>query len=324
MSKSILITGAAGFIGFHLAIALQARGDKVVGYDSFNDYYSPALKRKRAAELAKIGISIIEGDICDDQSLQKSIKKHQVDHLVHLAAQAGVRYSLVNPQAYVRANLEGFATILEVCRHAQLPLTYASSSSIYGANSKIPFSVEDRTDSPVSFYGATKKSNELRAHSYHHLFGIPTTGLRFFTVYGPWGRPDMAYYSFAEAIMQGKPIELFQPPSDKGEMRRDFTYIDDIVEGTVAAIDLCAPHAIFNLGNHRPVAVKQLVSLLELYLGKKGHLIFKPMPLGDVPSTYADIESSRTLLGFEPKISLEEGIKRFIDWYMIEKNSQSP
>ncbi|MCE5316366.1 MAG: NAD-dependent epimerase/dehydratase family protein, partial [Parachlamydia sp.] len=222
---NIFITGAAGFIGFHLALALKARGDHVVGFDNFNDYYTPALKRSRARELALSGIVVIEGDICDYPTLLETARGS--DHFVHLAAQAGVRYSLVNPQAYAKANLEGFVNVLEVCRHNSMPLTYASSSSVYGANARIPFSVEDRTDSPVSLYGATKKANEAMAYSYTHLFKIPTTALRFFTVYGPWGRPDMAYFSFAEAILQGKQIELFQPAT--GHMRRDFTYIDDIV-----------------------------------------------------------------------------------------------
>lgn len=275
MKKNILITGAAGFIGFHLAQALHMRGDRVVGFDNFNDYYSPLLKRRRAAELKKEGVAVIEGDICDHIALQALVQEQKIDHFVHLAAQAGVRYSLENPQAYVKANLEGFVNVLEVCRHKGLPLTYASSSSVYGANSKIPFSVEDPTDSQVSLYGATKKSNELMAHTYHHLFGFPITGLRFFTVYGPWGRPDMAYFSFADAIMKGKPIELFNPPSQIGPMRRDFTYVDDIVAGTVAAIDLKADNAVFNLGNHRPVEVSQLVGAARALLGKEGTHHFK-------------------------------------------------
>jgi UDP-glucuronate 4-epimerase len=311
MNKSILITGAAGFIGFHLAKSLQSRGDKVVGYDNFNPYYEPRLKRKRASELSKQGIEVIEGDICNFEQVQELVRSQEVTHLVNLAAQPGVRYSLVNPQAYVKANLEGFVSILEVCRHASIPLVYASSSSVYGANAAIPFTVEDRTDHQVSLYGATKKANELMAYTYHHLFGIATTGLRFFTVYGPWGRPDMAYFSFADAIMQGRPIELF----NEGRMRRDFTYIDDIVAGTVAAIDLQAPYEIFNLGNHHPEEVVTLVALLEQYLGKKAEVVMRPMPPGDVPATYADIESSREKLGYEPKVSLQEGIKGFVDWY---------
>lgn len=311
-AMKIFITGAAGFIGYHLALALKARGDCVVGFDNFNDYYTPVLKRRRASELAQSGIEVIEGDICDYPRLMESARG--CGHFVHLAAQAGVRFSLVNPQAYAKANLEGFVNVLETCRHAEIPLTYASSSSVYGANAQIPFSEKDRTDSPVSFYGATKKANEAIAYSYTHLFGIPTTALRFFTVYGPWGRPDMAYFSFAEAIMQGKPIELFQPPV--GQMRRDFTYVDDIVAGTIAAIDFKGKYEIFNLGNNQPVEVPLLVSLLEEYLGKKAHIVMKPMPPGDVPTTYADIESSRDKLGFAPTVSLQEGLKRFIDWYL--------
>lgn len=308
----VFITGAAGFIGFHLALALKARGDGVVGFDNFNDYYTPVLKRSRARKLAQSGIEVIEGDICDYQHLLESAK--ECAHVVHLAAQAGVRYSLVNPQAYAKANLEGFVNVLEVCRHNRTSLTYASSSSVYGANARIPFSEKDLTDSPVSLYGATKKANEAMAYSYTHLFGIPTTALRYFTVYGPWGRPDMAYFSFAEAIMQGKPIELFQP-SD-GHMRRDFTYVDDIVAGTIAAIDFKGTYEIFNLGNHQSVEVPQLVSLLEEYLGKKAQVVMKPMPLGDVPATYADIETSHKMLGFKPKVSLPEGLKKFVDWYL--------
>lgn len=314
MQKNILITGAAGFIGFHLAQALHARGDQVAGYDNFNDYYTPLLKRRRAHKLAELGIPIIEGDICDQNLLLSKLR--DVTHLVHLAAQPGVRYSLVNPQAYVKANLDGFVQILEACRHTAIPLIYASSSSVYGANKRIPFSVADRTDEPVSLYGATKKANELMAHTYTHLFGLPTTALRFFTVYGPWGRPDMAYFSFAEAIMQGKPIELFIPPSDQGLMCRDFTYIDDIVAGTVAAIDFKGSYEIFNLGNHQPVEVSHLVTLLEEYLGKEARVEKKPMLSGDVPTTYADIETSREKLGYEPKISLRVGMKKFVDWYL--------
>lgn len=308
----IFITGAAGFIGFHLALALKARGDRVIGFDNFNDYYSPVLKRSRARELALAGIEVVEGDICDYPRLLESIE--ECGHFVHLAAQAGVRYSLVNPHAYAKSNLEGFLNVLEACRQLKIPLTYASSSSVYGANARIPFSENDRTDCPVSLYGATKKANEAMAHSYSHLFGIPTTALRFFTVYGPWGRPDMAVFSFSEAIMQGKQIELYQPPV--GHMRRDFTYVDDIVAGILAAIEYKGACEIFNLGNHQPVEVPTLVALLEEYLGKKARVVLKPMPLEDVPATYADIEISRRKLGFEPKVSLHEGLKKFVDWYL--------
>lgn len=312
MSKQIFITGAAGFIGFHLACYLNARGDHVVGFDNFNDYYSVKLKRDRQYELKKLGIEIIEGDICDKDRLKKSIEDHHTTHLVHLAAQAGVRYSLENPNAYLRSNLEGFLTILEICRqNPSMFLTYASSSSVYGLNKKVPFSVEDHTDRPVSLYGATKKSNELMAHSYHHLFGIPITGLRFFTVYGPWGRPDMAYFLFTRAILEGRPIDIY----NHGQMRRDFTYIDDIVAGTAAAIDLGAAYEIFNLGHHHPDELLHLITLLEKELGVKAKKNLLPMQAGDVVATYADIKESQRKLGFEPKVSLEEGIGKFVKWY---------
>lgn len=320
MDKKVLVTGAAGFIGFHVANALAARGDSVVGYDNFNAYYSPKLKRGRAEELAKKDLKIIEGDISNQKLLLQIVREYKVTHLIHLAAQPGVRYSLIDPEAYIKTNIEGFTSILEVCRETKIPLIYASSSSVYGANAKIPFSVEDRTDAPVSLYGATKKSNEVMAYSYHHLFQFPVIGLRFFTVYGPWGRPDMAYFSFAEAIMKGSPLELYFPPPHLGVMRRDFTYIDDIVEGTIAALDLeTSSCEIFNLGNHTPVEISQLVSYLENDLGKKANIVAKPMPAGDVPTTYADIELSRKRLGFEPKTTLEVGIRHFVDWYL--KNS---
>ncbi len=311
MKKNIFITGAAGFIGFHLAKTLHGRGEKVVGYDNFNDYYSPELKRKRASELKRLGVKVLAGDICDASHLDASIKKHAITHVVHLAAQAGVRYSLINPQAYVHANLEGFVNILQTCRHESLKLTYASSSSVYGQNTKIPFAETDKTDQPASFYGATKKSNELMAETYHHLYGISVTGLRFFTVYGPWGRPDMAYFSFAKAILEEQPIHLY----NQGNMQRDFTYIDDIVAGTIAAIDLEAPCELFNLGNHRPEPLSLLVSLHEKYLGKKAKIILAPMQPGDVLTTYADITHSQEKLGFHPSTPLEEGIRRFVDWF---------
>lgn len=310
--KNIFITGAAGFIGFHVALYLQQRGDHVVGYDNFNAYYDPQLKRDRAAELAKRGISVLEGELLDPSSLQQAIERHQTTHILHLAAQAGVRYSLENPHTYLQANIEGFLNILEICRHSPgLPLIYASSSSVYGLNQKVPFAVEDRTDTQASLYGVTKKTNELMAHTYHHLFGIPVTGLRFFTVYGPWGRPDMAYFLFTSSILEGRPIEIY----NEGRMQRDFTYIDDIVAGTVAAIDRASPHALFNLGHHHPEDLTHLIHLLEKELGRKAQKIFKPMQLGDVVSTYADIESSTTQLGFVPRVSLEEGIGHFVRWY---------
>lgn len=318
--KRIFITGAAGFIGFHAARTLCQRGDYVVGMDNYNPYYDVALKRARASELEQLGIVVEECDLLDRTALQQITDQHEITHVLHLAAQAGVRYSLINPQAYVQSNLEGFLNILELCRsRPMLPLIYASSSSVYGLNTKVPFSIEDRTDAQASFYGVTKKSNELMAQSYHHLFGIPVTGLRFFTVYGPWGRPDMAYFSFAQAIMDNRPIEIF----NHGNMRRDFTYIDDIVDGIVAAIDCSYPEAIFNLGNHHPEELSHLVSLLEKELGRQAHKILLPMQPGDVISTYADISASTEQLGFVPKVTLEKGIAEFVKWYKLYYASNS-
>ncbi len=310
--KRVLITGAAGFVGFHLARFLQARGDRVLGIDNFNDYYQPQLKRDRARELSHSGIRTIDGDITDPLLLQDALVKHNTTHVVHLAAQAGVRYSIVNPQAYVTANITGFLNILEACRHHNgVVLTYASSSSVYGTNTKIPFSTSDPTDHQASFYGVTKKTNELMAYTYHHLYGIPVTGLRFFTVYGPWGRPDMAYFSFTKDILEGKPIDLY----NYGHMRRDFTYVDDIIQGTVAAMDLGASCEVFNLGNHHPEPISELISAIEEALGKKASVRHLPMQAGDVEATYADISNSRLMLNFTPKTSLKEGIFKFVDWY---------
>lgn len=310
--KKILITGAAGFIGFHLAKELHARNDAVYGYDNFNPYYSPKLKEARASSLINLGISIIREDILNLDALKDVVEKKGITHVVHLAAQAGVRYSLDHPEEYARTNISGFLNILELCKaFPHLKLTYASSSSVYGLNSKIPFSTEDQTDAQASFYGVTKKANELMAATYHHLYKIPVTGLRFFTVYGPWGRPDMAYFSFAKAIDEGLTIELY----NYGEMERDFTYIDDIVSGTIAAIDLESPCEIFNLGNNRPVKLLKFVEILENALGKKAKTILKPMQPGDVTATFADIEKSQNKLNFSPRTSLEDGISRFTDWY---------
>lgn len=314
--RRVFITGAAGFIGFHLAQKLHQCGVPVLGFDNFNDYYSPQLKKDRLKILNSQGISVAKGDICDQEALLNQIKSHQTTHLVHLAAQAGVRYSLVNPQVYVKSNVEGFINILEACRQLNLPLTYASSSSVYGLNEKIPFSEQDRTDHPASFYGATKKANELAAATYHHLYKIPVTGLRFFTVYGPWGRPDMAYYSFCESITQNKPIDLF----NYGKMRRDFTYIDDIIDGIIAAINLEANCEIFNLGNNRPEELITFVEILEKHLGIFAKKNLKPIQPGDVISTYADIDYSRQKLGFSPKTSLEKGLGKFVDWYKSYHN----
>lgn len=308
--KRIFVTGAAGFIGAHLAQHLLARGDLVLGYDNFNDYYDPQLKVERVNALG--AFPVVCGDLCDLPLLAKSIQEFQPTHVVHLAAQAGVRYSLENPQAYVKSNLEGFVNILEMCRqNPVIKLTYASSSSVYGLNEKVPFSINDRTDSQASLYGVTKKANELMAATYHHLYGLSVTGLRFFTVYGPWGRPDMAYFSFARNIMEGRPIQLF----NHGAMMRDFTYIDDIIAGTAAAVDLGAECELFNLGNHRPVKLERFIEILEESLGKKALKENLAMQKGDVEKTYADIDHSERRLGFKPKISLEEGIPKFISWF---------
>ncbi len=312
MTHTVLVTGAAGFIGFHLAQALQARGNRVIGFDNFNNYYDPRLKRARTAQLKALGIEVIEGDLCHFAALQQLVQQTKPTHIAHLAAQAGVRYSIDNPQAYVKSNLEGFVNVLEVCRHHPgTALIYASSSSVYGANTKLPFSEQDPTDQQVSLYGATKKSNEVLAASYHHLYGVPVTGLRFFTVYGPWGRPDMAYYSFTQNIIEGKAIKVF----NHGKLQRDFTYIDDIVAGTVSAIDLSAGHEIFNLGNHRPVTLEHFIHVVEKAVGRAAIREELPMQAGDVSATYADIGHSQQRLGFEPKTTLEEGIPRFVRWY---------
>lgn len=311
--KHILITGAAGFIGSHLAQRLHARGDTVIGLDNFNDYYLPKLKHDRKEQLASKGIKVIQGDINEAGLLDTLVEKNSISHLVHLAAQAGVRYSLVNPQAYLQANISGFLNVLETCRkHPHLCLTYASSSSVYGTNTKIPFSVDDRTDNQSNFYGVTKKTNELMAHAYHHLYGFPVTGLRFFTVYGPWGRPDMAYFSFSKAILENKQIDVY----NFGKMERDFTFIDDIIDGTVAAIDLESKCEIFNLGNCHPEALTTLIQLLEDALGKKAILRHLPMQPGEVPATYAEITHSKNMLGFSPKVSLAEGINKFVRWFL--------
>lgn len=309
--KRVFITGIAGFIGFHLALALKKQGNYVVGCDHFNPYYDPALKRARAKLLHDAGIAIFEADIVDSEVLDEGLQRHAVTHFVHLAAQAGVRYAALHPEQYVHSNLNGFAKILELLRrHRGMPLVYASSSSVYGLNAKIPFSENDVTDQPASFYGATKKSNEMMAHAYHHLYQIPCTGLRFFTAYGPWGRPDMAYFSFAQSIVEGKSIAVF----GDGSMRRDFTYIDDIVQGCLSAIECSFSYEIFNLGNNRPHSVMEMVVILEKLLGKKAMIEFHPAPLGEVQSTYADIGKAQELLKFHPTTSFEMGLSRFIDW----------
>lgn len=312
--KRVIITGAAGFIGYHLALHLKARGDFVIGLDNFNSYYDPHLKKDRAAQLQKAGIEVLKQDICEKNFLKLVLLRYGITHVVHLAAQAGVRHSLFEPDDYVSSNLEGFVSVLEACRYfPNIKLIYASSSSVYGLNQKIPFREEDKTDYPANLYGATKKANEVLAHSYHHLYGLPVTALRYFTVYGPWGRPDMAYYRFTRQICDGEPIQVF----NHGLMRRDFTYIDDIVNGTTAAIDLGAACEIFNLGNNRPINLLYLIELLEDALGKKAVKEMLPMQPGEVTETYADIEKSGQMLHFRPSVSLEDGILRFIDWFKM-------
>ncbi len=310
--KRILITGAAGFIGYHLSVFLKQRGDFVIGLDNFNAYYDPHLKRDRVAELQKLGIEVAQADVCDQNFLKLFLLRYGITHVVHLAAQAGVRHSLLEPDDYVSSNLHGFVSILEACRYfPNLKLIYASSSSVYGLNQKIPFKEDDKTDHPANLYGATKKANEVLAHSYHHLYGLSVTALRYFTVYGPWGRPDMAYYRFTKQIYEEEPIQVF----NHGLMRRDFTYIDDIIRGTASAIDLGAPYEIFNLGNNRPINLLSLIDLLEKAIGKKAIKEMLPMQPGEVIETYADIEKSQKLLNFRPAVSFEEGITHFVDWF---------
>lgn len=308
-NRRVLITGMAGFIGFHLAKKLQDLGEAVIGIDNFNDYYDPSLKKARIDHLQ--GIRCVEGDVLDMVLFRALIEEFKPTHILHMAAQAGVRFSLANPKAYADANITGFLTILETLKDfPEIKLLFASSSSVYGLNKKVPFDEEDRTDDQASFYGVTKKCNELMARTYHHLYGISAIGLRFFTVYGPFGRPDMAYYSFTDKIVKGVPIEVFGE-----DQMRDFTYIDDIVQGVLKAMELPAGFEIFNLGNNRPVALMRFIQILEGAIGKKAKIRPAPPQKGDVKETYASIEKSHRLLQFEPKTNLEEGLPRFIEWY---------
>jgi UDP-glucuronate 4-epimerase len=316
----ILVTGAAGFIGMHVSRRLLERGDEVVGIDNLNDYYAPQLKQDRLAELAQAsGFRFERLDIADNAALAALFERERFERVVHLAAQAGVRYSIDHPHAYGQSNLTGFLDVLEACRHGRVGhLVYASSSSVYGGNVKQPFSEEDRVDAPVSLYAATKRANELMAHAYSHLYRLPATGLRFFTVYGPWGRPDMAYYSFAKAIVEGRTIDVF----NHGRMARDFTYIDDIVTGVLGALDrppaddgTAPPQRVFNIGNHKPEPLPELIACLERSLGRRATLRMLPMQPGDVPSTYADIDRLAQLAGFAPTTPLAEGIERFVEWF---------
>ncbi len=309
----VLITGTAGFIGFHLARHLLKRGYQIIGYDNVNEYYDVTLKKSRMKVLDGFDNYIFhKADLCDREELDRVVKEHRPDKFCNLAAQAGVRYSLEHPRTYIDSNLVGFLNVLETCRHNGIKdLVYASSSSVYGGNTKVPFSVEDNVDSPISLYAATKKSNELMAHVYSHLFGMNTTGLRFFTVYGPFGRPDMALFKFTKAIKEDEPIDVF----NFGKMERDFTYVDDIVSGITACLERPFKYEVFNLGNNRPADLEYFISLIEKELGKEAKKNYMPLQPGDVPKTYADIDHSKQLLGYEPVTSLEQGIHNFIEWY---------
>jgi len=329
--KKILITGAAGFIGAHLAQKLIQQGVEVVGLDNINDYYDPKLKKDRMAALAEGDrFSHVDLDLADRAGMEKLFQQQSFDAVVNLAAQAGVRYSLINPHSYVDTNMVGFVNILEGCRHSGVKhLVYASSSSVYGANTRMPFSVHDNVDHPVSLYAASKKANELMAHTYSHLFGLPTTGLRFFTVYGPWGRPDMALFLFTKAILEGQPINVF----NNGNMERDFTYIDDIVEGVVRVIDKVpegdfdwrsdapdpatsyCPYRVYNIGNNNKEQLLRYIQVLEDCLGKKADKNFMPLQPGDVPATYADVDDLVKDFAYKPETPIEIGIEKFVRWY---------
>jgi UDP-glucuronate 4-epimerase len=312
MQKKVFITGIAGFIGMHVALKLKKRGDFVIGIDNMNDYYDVRLKQMRVQELENCGIECIKEDICNQAAIDQLIACHEITHIVHLAAQAGVRYSIQNPTAYVETNLDGFVKMIEVCRkHPHIKFTYASSSSVYGLNCKQPFCESDPTETPASLYAATKKTNEVVAHAYHHLYGIHVTGLRFFTVYGPWGRPDMATWIFTKNILEGKPIPVY----NNGKMKRDFTYVDDVADGVVAAIDKGLKCEIINLGNNQPEELQDLIAYIEQACGKKAIKDLLPMQSGDVLETCASIDKAQELLGFFPKTSLREGIDRFVNWY---------
>lgn len=326
----VLVTGAAGFIGSHVSVALLDRGDEVVGLDNLNEYYDPTLKQARLARMeGRDGFEFTLADLSDRSALDAAFDRLP-DRVVHLAAQPGVRYSLKNPYAYVESNINGTLNVLEACRHRGTDhLVYASSSSVYGANTTMPFSVHDNVDHPVSLYAASKKANELMAHTYSYLYGIPTTGLRFFTVYGPWGRPDMALFLFTRAILEGRPIDVY----NEGRMRRDFTYIDDIVEGVVRVLDKAAipnpswsgdspdpssstaPYRLYNIGNHSPIELMAFIRAIEEALDRRAELNLLPMQPGDVPATYADVDDLARDVGFSPATPIEFGIRRFVEWY---------
>jgi UDP-glucuronate 4-epimerase len=313
MRTKILVTGSAGFIGSHVASALLAAGEEVVGLDNLNDYYDVSLKLARNARLKEHpNYTFYQLDLCDHSALQKLFQKENIGKICHLAAQPGVRYSIENPFVYQKTNNEGFLNVIECARHFGVKqFLYASSSSVYGGNKKVPFSVTDRVDSPVSLYAATKKSNELVARTYRHLYGINAIGLRLFTVYGPWGRPDMAYFSFSRAIVEDRPIRVF----NHGKMRRDFTFIDDIVSGIRASLNYTGSEDVFNLGNDQPVGLLEFIGLLEKFLGKKAQKEFLPMQAGDVVETWADIGPARKELGYDPKTGVEQGLEKFVQWF---------
>ncbi|WOD63560.1 NAD-dependent epimerase [Niallia taxi] len=328
---SILVTGAAGFIGMHLSKKLLEMGYDVIGFDNINDYYDIQIKKDRLKLLSDFNnFKFYEAELSNQNEVNECFQEEDIDVVINLAAQAGVRYSLENPHAYIESNIQGFVNILEACRNYKIKhLIYASSSSVYGANVKMPFSTSDRVDHPVSLYAATKKSNELMAHTYSHLYGIPTTGLRFFTVYGPYGRPDMAYFSFTKNIIEGKTINIF----NEGNMERDFTYIDDIVEGIVKLIDQpptvnnewnykepnpsssYAPYKVYNIGNNKPVKLMEFITTLEKHIGKEAKKEYLSMQPGDVKATFADIDDIKKATGFEPITSINEGLEKFVNWY---------
>jgi UDP-glucuronate 4-epimerase len=331
MADKFLVTGAAGFIGYHLVQRLLADGQAVVGLDNLNDYYDVRLKEDRLARLqAQPGFTFVKLDLADRAGMETLFSQSAFAGVVNLAAQAGVRYSLTNPHAYINSNLVGFLNILEGCRHQGVKhLVYASSSSVYGANTRMPFSEQDNVDHPVSLYAASKKANELMAHSYAHLYGLPCTGLRFFTVYGPWGRPDMSLFLFTRAILEGRPLDVF----NYGRHKRDFTYVDDIIEGVVRVLHQspapdpawnsdqpdpatsAAPYRVYNIGNNQPVELMHVIELLEAALGRKAQKNFLPMQAGDVPETYADVDALMQAVGFRPATSIETGVSRFVAWY---------
>lgn len=332
----VLVTGAAGFIGMHVVEILLKRGDEVIGIDNLNDYYAPQLKLSRLSQINFYpNFKFFKGDIADRQFIEEIFVSEKPNRVINLAAQAGVRYSLTNPHLYIQTNLVGFANILEGCRLNEVEhLVYASSSSVYGTNTHMPFSIHDNVDHPVSLYAASKKANELMAHSYSHLYGLPTTGLRYFTVYGPWGRPDMSPWLFTSAILEGRPIDVF----NHGKMQRDFTFIEDIAEGTVRILDRIplgdssfstnmpdpgssnAPYKVYNIGNHEPIELMAFIKLIEEALGKEADKNFLPMQSGDVVATYADIEDLKRDIGFRPKTSLLSGVGQWVEWYKKYRN----